>query len=182
MVQVRPDVFSGMKIGSSRLVSSVRRSLIFLFLVMILLSPAAQENLTSETHRPDAGVALLARGPFTAKGLPFISTNVISYRGGVYLFDKGEVTIFFPDREVLLSDAWANASCPMTGALLHEGDVGRTYLLDTAEGETFFLFRDCDEKLECSFMRTFLTRFAYFSSVSRDPGRLELPAVVDFGG
>jgi hypothetical protein len=149
---------------------------------MILLSPAAQENLSSDqAHRPEAGVALLARGPFTAKGLPFISTNVISYRGGTYLFDKGEVTIFFPDREVLLSDAWANASCPMTGALLHEGDVGRTYFLDTAEGQSFFLFRGCDEKLECPFIRTFLTRFSYFSSVSREPGRLQLPAVVDFG-
>ncbi|ADK82789.1 hypothetical protein [Sediminispirochaeta smaragdinae] len=182
MVSVDMDVGSGRTTETLGLVCLFRRGLMFLFLVMILLSPAAQENLTPEAHRPEAGVALLARGPFTAKGLPFISTNVISYRGGIYLFDKGEVTIFFPDREVLLSDAWANASCPMAGALLHEGDVGRTYLLDTAEGQTFFLFRDCDEKLECSFMRTFLTRFAYFSSVSRDPGRLQLPAVVDFGG
>lgn len=96
MVSVDMDVGSGRTTETLGLVCLFRRGLMFLFLVMILLSPAAQENLTPEAHRPEAGVALLARGPFTAKGLPFISTNVISYRGGIYLFDKGEVTIFFP--------------------------------------------------------------------------------------
>ncbi len=127
-------------------------------------------------------MAILARGAYSRRGLSFISTNVIPYRAGEYRFDLGDVTVLFPEQEVLLSDLWSGTSCGDLGLMTRDVEGGRVYIANEGERQIFFHFRGTEADMECPFIAMFLNRFAYFSGVSDDPDRLSLPAVVEFGG
>lgn len=147
------------------------------FLLFLLFSAPflfAQEG----ERRPPEGVALLARGPYEGRGLAFLSTNIIPYRAGEYRLSRGDVTVLFPSQEVLLPERWAQGPCGGRSAEPSAG--GRVVAVREGERLIFFHFRGTDEAAICPFMAAFLNRFAYFSGVSTDPGRLSLPAVVEY--
>jgi hypothetical protein len=151
-------------------------------LLFTLLLAAAAASAQDADRRPPEGVAILARGSYSRRGLSFISTNVIPYRAGEYRFDRGDVTVFFPEQEVLLSELWSTGSCGGRSLMSRDVDGGRVYLVSDGGRQIFFRFRGTDAEIECPFITMFLNRFAYFSGVSDDPDRLSLPAVVEFGG
>ncbi len=139
--------------------------------------------------RPEEGVALLARGPYEERGLVFISTNVIDYRAGEYRFHQGDVTVVFPSRMVFLDDSWGSADCGTADALfrdinesfLQSSVAERVYMVNREGEQIFFHFRGTVRGEECPFIERFLLRYDWFSRISKEPGRLSLPAVVEYG-
>lgn len=139
--------------------------------------------------RPEEGVALLARGPYQERGLVFISTNVINYRAGEYRFHQGDVTVIFPSVTVFLDETWEAAGCGTAESLvkninesvLRSSVVERVYMVEQENGQIFFHFRGSNRQEECPFIERFLLRYDWFSRISDDPGRLSLPAVVEYG-
>lgn len=161
-------------------------------LLQISFCFAAGEGLSDSAellrHRPEEGVALLARGPYQGKGLVFLSTNVIDFTAGEYRFHIGDVTVLFPRERVFLDDRWGEKRCggrrfqyrEINQSYLDSSVDERVYLSDLEGRQIFFHFRDGERKRDCDFIESFISRFRYFSGVQQGSDRLSLPAVVEY--
>jgi hypothetical protein len=131
--------------------------------------------------RPLSGTAILSRGPYSDRGLSFISANAIPYEAGLYLFEAGEAVVYFPGQPLVFSESWEETSCRNRRlSLLSVDDAEQIYAVEDSGRQIFFHFRKVSEEIHCPFIETFLSRFSYFMTVSRDPDRLALPAVLQW--
>jgi hypothetical protein len=128
--------------------------------------------------------AVLLRGPYPVKGIPFLPPNLLPAFQGDYALGEQQVSVLFSPEALVLPGEWKSLRCGPLKLAEVPVDTGRTVCLAEAGQEPLFLFfsfagQDADW---CGFVTAFRERFLYLRSFLRSGDEVPFPAFVQPGG
>ena len=141
----------------------------------------------SETRR-----AILVRGAFAVKGLPFFPPNALPALTGIYGPDTGstspasrqdEISVWYTPEALVLGGTWKRTDIGGPEAYLIERPQGPVIVLKSAGYYLFFELpagTSPDDKDRASFARAFDRKFLVFFTNAATDAELSFPAYVDY--
>lgn len=138
---------------------------------------AAGDAETGETERE---LGVLLRGPLVKKGIPFLYPNALPVFYGEYTYRKEKILVYFTEKEIVRSDSWQPFECPERTLYRLEREEKLLLYFRNENGWSVFFSLPEKIKTPCRFINTFLDRFLYFRSISRDRNIATFPAVLEF--
>ena len=148
---------------------------------------SAGTSPTSDTRR-----AILVRGAYAVKGLPFFPPNALPALTGIYGPDTGsagpasradEISVWYTREALVLGGTWKRTDIGGSEAYLIERPQGPVIVLKSAGYYLFFELpagTSPDDKGRASFVRAFDRKFLVFFTNAATDAELSFPAYVDY--
>jgi hypothetical protein len=148
---------------------------------------SAGASPASETRR-----AILVRGAYAVKGLPFFPPNALPALTGTYgpdagsassAFRAGEISVWYTRETLVLGGTWKRADIGGSEAYFVERHQGPVVVLKSAGYYLFFELpagTSPDDKDRASFVRAFDRKFLVFFANAATDAELSFPAYVDY--
>jgi hypothetical protein len=146
-------------------------------IVCLLVLAAAAAGAQTKT-------AILERGPFPVKGIPFLPPNVLPAFLGDYSLGGKRISVLFSLEALVLPREWKSLLCgPLRLAEVPE-DAGRTVCLVEGAEQPFFVFFSFESPGGdwCEFIKAFRARFLYLRGFQGGSADVPFPAILEIGG
>ncbi len=144
---------------------------------------AAPQAASAAAAASGSGRAILTRGTFALRGLPFFAPNAIRALGGEYSLGSLSIAVWFTRDAVAFSERWRRTTIGAYTAYIQatrEGQEAKGSLFALALGPyELFVQTPADDAAGRDFIVAFERRFAIFYANARDDSELSFPAFVD---
>jgi|GEM_PF-1439324 len=177
-----------------------RRSVLLALAATLLIATVAPASPQATKARPEAPSAVLLRGTFSVRGLPFFGPNAIGALHGEYLlgtrasdaasavaaaandpakYEDRRVSAWYTKERVVLSTGWKASASAGPGAFVLARPEGPVLFLK-GEGYSLFLELRAETPETKAFAQALNRKFGVFFRNAASDAELSFPALVEY--
>lgn len=141
---------------------------------------AALAAATPAGAQAQKGSALLVKGPYLVRGIPFLDPNSLPAYRGEYQTQEGRLEVLFTRQPLVLPQEWKSQRCGKLRLVQVPWENGYTVCYQDEKGFFLFFSFSFAGPGRCAFIESFLQRFLYLLSFVQNEVDVPLPAVLEW--